>query len=756
MRSGTIAFIAGIVLCHQLPQLHDSVWNFGVAILAMAFLTWYWRGLRYLCFAMCGFIWATIWGYQGLMDRIPPSLEGVDIEVRAYVHSLPAVGAHAARFIADVESADPRWPGVKRIRLAWYDAPPELGPGQRWTVLVRLRAPNGFRNTGGFDFERWLFARAISATGYVREARSMPEQVDSIFSWVQRARWAALRRQRDALAGADAAGLVQALTLGVRHNITSVQWETMRATGTSHLMAISGLHVGLAAGAGMFCLTWLGRRWQWFIVRFSASDLGVIGAVLLSGVYAAMAGWSLPTQRAFVMVCIWGLSTLARRNTPPSVMLAWAGLGIAVLDPAALLDTGFWLSFGAVGILIFALSMRAGPASIWWRWGRPQWAISLGLAPLVLNAFGTIPVLGILANALAIPFVGFAVVPLVLVGTAVGTISPLIGNVMLRAGEWLLDAFWPVLDYIAFLSPPHPSLPAMGAVTLVALAGAVAVLAPAGVPGRWLGLVVMALCIVRPIERLPENAAAVHVLDVGQGLAVVVETADRVLLYDTGPRFGPGFDAARAAIIPFLRNRRWQHLDAVVVSHGDSDHIGGYTTLNRTIAINETFSNVRRISPTGPCTAGSRWTWSGVVFEVLHPKDPQRWSRNNSSCVVKVSTPWGSVLLAGDIERGAEAALVQRYGSALQADVLVLGHHGSKTSSSDQFLRAVHPKVAVASVGYRNRYGLPAPTVLARLKTFGVDVRRTDHSGAVSFTLARSTPLTPVEHRASGRRFYHR
>ena len=756
--------------------------------------------IRYASLVGFGLLWASVHGHWGLSERLPTALEGVDLEVSATVISIPQANPHVTRFLADVTPirAHPGWQGSKRVRLSWYAGRPRLSPGDIWTVVVRLRRPNGMLNPGGFDYEGWLFAHRIDAVGYVR--RSLQRNARSTAVIPRLNAWRA--RVGDELAGAlkgrPFQGIVSALGLGIKGGLSRHQWAVLRRTGTAHLMAISGLHIGLAAGAGLIFGSFCGR-WTGAAARgLPAPVVGIAGAVSAAAAYGAMAGFALPTVRALLMVCIAGLGILLRRRLSPSVIFALVVLVVIATDPFSVLMAGFWLSFAAVAVLLYSMSGRVRPAMVsgasaraggWlWRWVTPQVVIAVGLAPLGLLIFGGVPGVGIAANVVAIPWVSLVVVPLTLLGTMAVQVVPALGVALLRLAESAVAALWPFLELLAELGP---QLEAPGALVgasagLLAALGVVIVLAPRGVPGRWLGLVVLSPLAFAAPERPASGAVWVSILDVGQGLATVVETRTHVLLYDTGARFGEFYDIGESVILPFLNARGWTALDTVVLSHADGDHIGGFRSVAAGIPIREVKTNAREniardlaATPASldtpvvtlfarrrsvsadarlsSCLDGDRWTWDGVRFEVLHPQDPGDWSRNDGSCVLRISSHGGQLLLTGDVESRAERTLFERHPDRLKSDVLIVPHHGSNTSSTAEFLRHVQPRFAVVSAGYRNRWGMPTPPVVTRLEGSGAALVRTDRAGAVQFQVGPGAgQIVMRQHRQHARRYWHR
>nr|BAL54405.1 DNA internalization-related competence protein ComEC/Rec2 [uncultured Gammaproteobacteria bacterium] len=629
----------------------------------------------------------------------------------------------------------------RRIRLNWYGGP-QLRAGERWQLKVRLKRPHGFANPGGDDHERWLFARGIGATGYVRPDGPNRRLAESsgLADWRQR-----IADFIDAeLAGSPYRGIIKALAVGAQEGITERQWEVLRRTGTAHLVAISGLHIAMVAGLTF----WLGRKaWLWFgHWRLAADQIGALLAFPSALGYAALAGFSLPTQRALIMLgaALW--AGLWRRRLDPGQAFGAALLLVGGLDPLAPLSASFWLSFGAVAWILYAVSGRLRPPR--WALMKVQGYLFLGLAPCSIFFFQQVGGTAPLANLVAVPVVSFGVVPWVLVSCALASLAPALAALLLAGSVWVLERLWPALAWLAGFHngawplPPPPlwSLP-------LACLGIAWLLAPRGLPARWLGGVLLSPLIWGVTPRPASGELWVTVLDVGQGLAAVAETQNHVLVYDTGPGLSERFDAGSDIIAPFLRQAGRRRLDLIVLSHGDFDHSGGLVGLMQSFPAPVLTSAAAKFQRFGaaPCQAGQRWEWDGVKFSLLWPEnaEPARLGKENDrSCVLKIETGAGAVLFPGDLERIGEAALVRRYGASLKAPVLIVPHHGSATSSSWLFLRAVQPKYALIASGYRNRFGFPSQKVLARYRSLGTQVFDTARDGAIRARLGPTVEVT--------------
>ena len=698
-------------------------------------------------------------------NALNPALEGRTLQVVGIVANLPQRMEDSARFRFEVESArDNEGARVQlppQVLLGWYGnrlngsedkvqpPPTDLRPGDRWQLAVRLKAPHGHINPHGFDYELWLWEQGLQATGYVRNgAKDTPPQwLGSTWAHpVERLR----QRVRSAIdarvADRAMAGIVAALLVGDQAAIERADWDVFRATGVAHLMAISGLHITGLAWLAAVCVGWLWRRsdvwsprkpWSlWLPAPIAASAC----AAMVALAYAVFTGWGVPAQRTVWML---GVVTLLRvyglRWPWVQVWLSVCAVVLA-LDPWALMQAGFWLSFVAVGVL-FASGSHA-PASTLWaavqRMWREQWLMSVCLAPLTLLLFHQVSIVGLFANLLAVPWVTLVVTPLCLLGL----LLPFAWSVAAEALQWLV---WG-LKACAGVSWAQWSAPAAplwaGGAALVGM-GVWAMRVPMWL--RWFGVALVLPVLSWQTPRPTHGTFELVAADMGQGHAVLVRTTTHSLLYDTGPRYSAETDAGQRVLVPLLR--AWgERLDRIVISHQDSDHSGGAPAVMAMQPQAQVLTSIapehplQQLGPMQRCERGQSWTWDGVRFEVLHPSasDYERKLKPNAlSCVLRVTATDTSALLAGDIEAAQEQDLLKS-GQALQADWLLVPHHGSTTSSTQAFLEAVQPSVAIVQAGYRNRFGHPRPDVLRRYSDLGVLVVQTPRCGASTWRSEQS------------------
>ncbi len=781
MRVFVLAFACGVWLLQQQAVLPAAPWLAGLAAGGLTLLGLRaWAGgpapairrvvattLLALGAATLGFVWAASFAHLRLADELPAAIEGSDMELSGVVAGLPQALERGVRFEFDVENAPAGVP--PHISLAWYrgrdtaddDASPlvPVRAGERWHFTVRLKRPHGNFNPHGFDYEAWLFERGIRATGYVRprSAERLDAQVWRPAYMVEMLRESIRDRFRAALPDVPYTGILIALAVGDQQAIDADLWQTFARTGITHLMSISGLHITMFAGLAYALINWLWRRSAWLPLRLPAQQAGAVGGFLAAFFYCLLAGFAVPAQRTLYMLGVVALARLSGREMAASRVLLLALLLVVLLDPWAVLAAGFWLSFGAVALLFHIGSGRLGPAHWLVEWGRAQWAVTLGMLPALLALFQQFSLVSPLANAVAIPVVSFVITPLVLAG-ALPLLDPLLSLAHLITA-WLM-AF---IDWLAALPLAmwQQAAPPAWAV-LLALAGGVWLLLPRGFPARWLGLLAFLPLLTLAPPRPAAGTAEVTVLDVGQGLAIHVQTAAHDLLFDAGPAFSADADSGNRIIAPYLRANGVRSLDALVISHADKDHEGGAASVLAALPVAILRSSLpfehalsAQPVPQEPCTDGDGWNWDGVRFEMLHP-GPELLSRktNDLSCVLRVTAGGRSMLLTSDIEAVSEVALIKRHAADLATEVMTVPHHGSRTSSTPEFIAAVAARDVIFPVGYRNRFGHPKEDVVERYMQSGARLHRTDSDGAVRVGLG-SAGISFRHERDMRRRYWH-
>ena len=691
-------------------------------------------------------------------ERLDPDLAGDSIVTTVRVLDFPLQRGTALSFPA-APVDDTRLPA--RVRISWYRPPVRIHPGDLWRLELRLRRPRSYSNPGGFDAEAWLVRERFGAVGYVVDSRRNHLLRGAPAQGIGALRRRFVSRVDALIEDPGEAGILNAVVVGARHGIATDWWDRFARTGTSHLVAISGLHVGLAATGGYgLALALLGAARIRGNLHMAATGLGL----LLAAAYTLVSGLAVPSRRAAAMLAVAAVALLRRRRPDPLRALAAAGLAIAIADPLATMAPGFRLSFAAVAMLLWLARrrpVRAGSGFVKRAlYVLPALAVLqvhllCGLLPLVTPAFGRLALVAPVANLVAVPIFSLVTVPLALAGLCLDGPLTGIGNACLLAAAtsvgWMLSAITALADWSwAAHAVPTPS----GRAWVLLLLPAMWAVLPPGWPGRvsaWLGLV--ALLAYEP-GRVQPGCADVHVLDVGQGLAVVVESSAHTLLFDTGPAWHNGGDAAESVLLPFLASRGMRQVDRLLVSHADLDHAGGVATVLAGVTVGEVHAGESLAGiDARPCRRGQQWSWDGVDFQVLHPPVDSGYTGNDSSCVLLVDAGL-RLLLTGDVEAKAETALL---GSGLPSvDVVVVPHHGSATSSTAAFVAATRPALAVVSAGFANRWSQPRPEIVARWRHSGASVVTTADSGAISLRLCRDAAGVSVgEHRRDRRRIWH-
>ena len=756
------------------------------AVPPLLLLAWLARGRRWLRFsviAVCcfsaGFMWAATRAQLRMNDALAPEREGRDVQIIGVVASLPQQYERSLRFEFDVERVLTRSAIVpSHIALTWWgaatkDGPrdgqpgqPQINPGERWQFTVRLRRPRGSANPHGFDYEAWLFERDIRATGTVRP-KSGSRRVDAMVHkpgyWIEAMRARLRARILQALPDKPYAGVLAALAIGDQRAIPADQWQTFTRTGVNHLMSISGLHVTMVSGL-VFALAYgLWRRSSRLVLRLPARKAAVLAGVSAALIYTLLAGFEVPAQRTLYMLAVMAVALWLNRLSAASAVLSIALLVVVLIDPWAVLAAGFWLSFGAVGVILYVsvgrVEHRGAPHWLV-TWAHVQWAVTLALMPALLAMFQQVSIISPLANALAIPLISLVVVPL----TLVGMMLPVDG--LLQLAHLLMHWCFIALEWMSHLpaavwqqhAPP-------GWTVLAAVMGAVILLLPRGFPMRWAGVAGFLPLFLAMPPRLAEGELQLTVLDVGHGLAVVARTRNHALLFDAGPAFGPQADSGNRMIVPYLRAAGVEALDTLIVSHDDADHYGGASSVLQAMPVTQLLTSLPDWDPlpfeaadAARCYAGQTWAWDGVRFDLLHPTRESYGDAsikdNNRGCVLRIATRQGAVLIPADIEARAEQQLLAASREALRAQVLIAPHHGSLTSSIPAFVEAVDPRIVIYPVGYRNRFNHPHVDVAERYLRQGSHIYRTDRDGAVTVHFGAGAAIKVTPHRATYRRYW--
>lgn len=752
-----LSLLAGVGLLQLQPDLQTALWTQAEILFLLPVCVWLFYLLpqrRVFLAFFCGYLWALLFAQTYMMHRLTEDLAGQDLLIEGVVTGLPESSGQSVRFNFDVIQYYPDSGRSKNksfnlprsmpshLRLSWYYNKNEVYTGQRWRLMVRLKPPHGMHNPGGFDYEKWLYLQGVHASGYVRKSDEnrhigvISEGIDSVRE--------NLLKILSALPDSTYAGLLQALSIGHKSAIDAQQWEVLRLTGTSHLMAISGLHIGLVAGL-VFLL--VRRLVPAFICQYvGAAQIAAVVSLLMAGFYALLAGFSIPTQRAFVMLLVLMLAILIKRPAFSINTLSLALIAVLLFNPVSVLSVGFWLSFLAVVIItlvsVARVKLQQNRFKIWLQGVRIQWLIALGMLVPAVILFQQGSFISPVANMLVIPLVGTLVVPLTLLASLASLIATDLSIWLFSLSSDLLSFVWSILEWLAqtpLASWQRSSVPLI--YSFLALSGVTLLLMPAGFPLRYAGAILI-LPMISYQPPVPEQGAFwVDVLDVGQGLSVLVRTRDKALLYDAGAKFSQKFDIGQRVVLPYFNYIGLQQLDVLLISHADNDHAGGADSIMQSFNVLSLIAEAdvlrekgRSIAADMSCKAGQNWRWNGVNFALIHPAKHYKKS-NNRSCVLKVWNDAYSLLLTGDIEAKVEADLLRYQSEQLQADVLLVPHHGSNTSSSRAWIEKLKPQLAVVSAGYRNRFGHPTSKVLARYYESGAEVINTAESGMLQIKL---------------------
>ena len=750
-----IAWLAGVCLVFLvLPPPPQSILLAAILALAAA-AAWRMQG-RLLGALFLGAAVALSLAQLRLQQRMPDADGRVDRVVTGVIDEFPRVSAGVCRFRMRVTGAEDEGPPPGRILVSWYDCFDPPGAGETWRFKVRLRAPRGLHNPGGFDFEQWAFRENLNATGYVR-GELEPQRIAGCESGPRLlcARAALVARLQAWLDPNPGLRFVVALTTGARHLLQDDDWEALRRTGTAHLFAISGLHVGVVAWFAWIIGGGLGRLAQRFAggikPRYPAAAVSFLAALS----YAALAGFAISTLRSLAMITAVLVLTQMRRHGGLGAALGAALLVVLVPDPFAVLSPGFWLSFGAVGLLALSVlglreparapgRQRSADAAAWVRrLAIAQWRITLGLAPLVLAFFGELSLIGALVNLIAIPLFSLLIVPGLLGALLLSVAWPAAGMALLSLGAGLLEEVMLVLGNLSAMdlaawAPPQPGWLA----ALLAAAGIAWLLAPRPTPARWIAPLLLLPAVLGLNRDALQTDLAVTVLDVGQGLAVLVQAPGYNLLYDAGPKYASS-DAGDSVVVPALAALGVRRLHAVVVSHGDNDHAGGAASVLEAHPEAELIAPARYGLEAGRyrrCLAGVEWAAGEVRFRAWNPAPGAGTRGNNDSCVLVVDAPAARILLPGDLESSGERRLA-RAGLEGPFDLVLSPHHGSASSSSPRFVDAARARLVAHSTGFFNRWGFPRESVVQRWAQAGARQWDTGASGAVRFEARDGRPL---------------
>lgn len=722
-----LSFVTGIIVIQQLSILPETFW-----VLALLFFLPVLIFLRYwlLVYFVVGVFWVILFANMRLEDRLSNDLQGQHIQVEGKVVGIPQYDERRVRLDFSVSKPNSHFP--KKVRLSWYFPKQVIKSGQYWKFTVKLKKPHGRFNPSAFDYERWLLVHNIGATGYIRDYPA-PELLWMGSAWqdINVLRQLIVDELAVLLKSSEYVGVIKALTIGERGEISDQQWDVFRKTGVVHLLAISGLHIGLISGLVYFLVLKLSTR----SLVGSPQIMAALAALFIAFFYSALAGFSIPTQRSMLMLLIAMLTVVLQRNITASHTLAVTILAMLIVDPLAVLSAGFWLSFVAVAVIVYSLAGRLGKMRHWFAALKIHWVTALGLSPFLLFYFQQFSIISPIANVIAVPVISLLVVPLCFFAVVSLSFSATFSGYILLVVDKVLQILYWFLQQISDL--PFATLTTVASPLYALIFAFLAVLlflTPKGVPARYLGLVLLMPLFFNKPSQPKQGEVVMTLLDVGQGLSTVIETLNHTLVFDAGAKYSENYDMGRVVVIPYLQSKGIEVVDILVVSHADNDHIGGAKTVLGQSQVKQVISSVPEILrhyDSVNCISGQSWVWDQVDFEILLPEEGVLKGDNNNSCVLKVTSQHGSILLTGDIEAEAEQWLLENKRNKLESDILISPHHGSKTSSTLAFLKAVSPDSVLIPSGYRNRFSFPHKETLQRYEQINASWMSTADSGAI-------------------------
>ena len=720
-------------------------------------------------FLVLGYFWGELNIFIATDLQYPKNMEGKTISIEGRIASVPASFKENTQFqfyVNHLENSD--FHG--KITLSWFKnrmtpTIPHLIPGEKWHLTVKLKKPRSFSNPGSFDYEAWLFEQRILAKGYiVQKGKNQLLAPAKWHYWIEQVRQKLFQQWMPFLAQWPLLGVLLALTIGLTSHITPEQWQVFTNTGTIHLISISGFHISMMAGMGYALMNFIWRRITFLCERFPSQKAGAIAAIIIGLFYSLLAGSSIPTERSIIMLMVFMSSLVIQRHTNVWQCFSWSLWGVILLDPFAPLNMSFWLSFGAVGMILYAMLMptkrhceersdaaihsyiqKIMPSTK--QWLSLQIKIFLGLVPFSLFWFSQVSVTSLWANLVAIPVTGFFVLPLALVSIILSKIYFPWAFFLMKLAHWF---FSQLFCYLNWITHEHSiilfySFDKIGMLILGVL-GTLLLLAPGSFPARWLGLIFW-LPLLFPIKPvIPYGEAYINLLDVGQGLASVIQTKNHVLVFDTGPKISDSFDTGKAVVLPYLRNQHISSVDTLVISHADMDHRGGLNSVLQGIAVKKIYVNdLHILSSAYLCKANVFWEWDGVKFQFLTKGLENFNNTNDRSCVLKISNQYHSALFPGDLEAKGEKKLLSEYESQLKSDLIIAGHHGSKTSSSLAWLTIVNPSYVLYPTGYLNRYHFPNTEIVQRYHRIHAQGFSTADCGMIHWKLRNNSDTDKPE-----------
>jgi competence protein ComEC len=726
MLTFTLSFLIGVAQLLWLPELR-LFWLIPISLITIIsfyfFIKLKVHHSLIIFGAGLGLIYAVSFGIYAKSHQLNILPEGY-IKVIGKVSNLPVYKNEKTKFSFEINEIDNNYK-LKKVLVSWYKADKIVESGQIWEFDLKLKPIHGYKNPGSFDYSKWLFRQGYDATATVKKAkliqaesfdpRSIINIIRSRFSNLIEAEFTSTRIQ----------ALIKALSIGDKSQISYEDSQLFQETGTAHLIAISGLHIGLVAYIGLL----FGRLIFLFYTneKLNRFKYEAFFSILFALIYALLAGFSIPTIRAFIMVMSFSLAYAIKAYI--SRWQAWsiAMLVVLLIDPFSVLDVGFWFSFTAVAVLMFAFTGRKSNYNKILSFIHAQFVILIGLMPMMVIVFGSINLLTPIANLIVLPLASLLLIPLLLVSFIVYLFSESVAKFLFNLVEEIAQYLFLILDFLQpykFLSVAVNQLTFLIVTSLITIS--ILLLLPKLFRWKYMAIMLFIPIFYNNPKPLNQKEYRINILDVGQGLSIIISTKDHTMIYDTGAKYETGFNLASSVVIPFLQYKGIDNVDKLIISHSDNDHAGGKEELI------EQFSNIQIydvVAEKTPCIKGEEWQWNEVDFEVISPYNLKPYLGNNSSCVIKISSQYGSILLTGDIEEPIEYRLVHQMPQAIKSQILLVPHHGSRTSSGEEFIKAVNPEIALNSSGYANQFNHPHPLIKKLYLEKGIEFFDTQDKG---------------------------
>lgn len=669
--------------------------------------------------------------------QLPVSLIQKSVLIDGVISNIPQKKYRGVQFLFHAKKINHQKMNTTFL-ISWYQHPPQLQIGQHWQFIVKLKPPIGSQNPGGFNYADFLIHQGVSATGYVVTRDQKQNQLLSRKKsfYIDRLREKIQKQISSSILNPTIAAFISALCVGLRNGLTQSDWQVFQKTGTNHLVAIAGLHIGFVVAAIYFLVNKIARLLPKLLLRMPASRIAEMAALCAAILYSTLSGFAIPAQRASIMLFILMIGNIFFRRA--SMWYRWvaAMMIVLIINPYDCCEASFWLSFIAVGLLIWVMSNRLRSPSHLISWGKMQMTMVIGLMPLMFWFFQQVSIVSFIANAIAIPWVGFLILPIALSACVMCVFHFFwLSQTLFWLSGKSLYPLWKILSFLsnASFASWHHAFPS-ALILLVGMMGVIVLLSPRGFPAKWMGCFgLLPVFFYYPVSPSYGDFKAT-VIDVGQGLSVLIQTKNHVMLYDTGAHSPGGFDFGDSVVTPYLREQGIKNINRLEISHGDNDHSGGADAIVKNFRVDKIVTSAPKLVKhfhAHYCDATQQWVWDGVRFITLNPAPNEPYDDNNSSCVIKIIGKQGQLLLTGDIQRETESRLVEQYGNQLHSTVLIVPHHGSRTSSSNSFIAAVSPQYAVISAGKYNRYHLPAQSVVDRYDERHIVLYNTADTGAV-------------------------